>query len=135
MKLHFGGHPEWEHGPRMIGAVDGRQILYDTQQQEIVGHLGDQSVLPEPESDVALSPDGRWLVNGFRQGQQNFYAFFRRSDGFSLRSRGFDVRGWTSGDLRIDGAPCWNRESNAIVFTALADDPQRTRQMFLLRLQ
>ena len=58
----------------------------------------------------------------------------RRSDNVSLRSTGFDVTGWTSGDLRCDPAPCWNRESNQILVSALADDPDRTRQLFLITL-
>lgn len=135
LKQHIGGHPEWETGHRMIGAVDGRQVIFDTDRQEIVERLGDESIFPDPEGDIALSPDGRWLVNGYRRGNQNFYVFFRRADGFAVRSRGFDVTGWTSGDLRIDGAPCWNRDSNAVTITALADDPERTRQMFMIRLK
>jgi hypothetical protein len=135
LKQHIGGHPEWETGHRMIGAVDGQQVIYDTDRQEIVEQLGDKSIFPNPEGDIALSPDGRWLVNGYRRGNQNYYVFFRRADGFAVRSRGFDVTGWTSGDLRIDGAPCWNRDSNEVVVTALADDPQRTRQMFRIRLK
>lgn len=135
MKQHIGGHPEWESGHRMIGAVDGRQVIYDTDRQEIVGQIGDTTVFPDPEGDIALSPDGNWLVNGYRRGTKNFYVFYRRSDGLTLRSLAFDVTGWTSGNLRIDGAPCWNRDSNAVVLTALSDDAERTRQMFLIRIK
>jgi len=132
MKQFIGGHPEWEAGPRMIGDVDGRQITYDTDRHEVVGTLGTREIFPTPGGDVALSPDGNWLVNGHRQGTTNYYTFFRRADGAWVRSQGFDVRGWDSGDLRCDPAPCWNRNSQEIVFPAIAKDG--TRQMFGLRL-
>lgn len=133
MKQFIGGHPEWESGPRMIGDVNGRQIIYDTDRQEVVSTLGDREIFPTPGGDVALSPDGKWLVNGHRQGVTNYYTFFRRADGAWVRSQGFDVRGWNSGDLRCDPAPCWNRNNQEVVFPAIAKDG--TRQMFLLRVK
>ena len=30
----------------------------------------------------ALSPDGKWFVNGFREGKENYYVIIRREDGF-----------------------------------------------------
>lgn len=132
MKQFIGGHPEWESGPRMIGDVDGRQIIYDTDRQEIVGTLGTREIFPTPGGDVALSPDGKWLINGHRDGAINYYTFFRRADGAWTRSQGFDVQGWSFGDLRCDPAPCWNRNNREVVFPAIAKDG--TRQMFLLRL-
>ena len=38
----------------------------------------------------------------------------------------------TGGDLRIDPAPCWNREGDRFAFPALAKDG--TRQMFEVRV-
>lgn len=133
MKQHIGGHPEWDTGHRMIGSVNKRQILYDVDRQEIIGTLGDDRIFPQPEGDIALSPDGEWLVNGHRAGGTNYYTFYRRADGAWIRSTGFNVRGWETGDLRCDPAPCWNRDSREIVFPALA--PDGTRQMFRLRLK
>jgi hypothetical protein len=133
MKQHIGGHPEWDSGHRMIGNVDQRQVLYDTDLQAVSEVLGTQEIFPDPEGDIALSPDTRWLVNGHRRQSTNYYTFFHRSNGAWVRSQGFDVKGWTSGDLRCDPAPCWNRQSNAIAFPAIATDG--TRQMFLLRLK
>jgi hypothetical protein len=133
LKQHIGGHPEWDLGHRMIGSVNNRQVIYDVHQQKIVGEIGDPTILPSAEGDIALSPDGRWLVNGHRQNSTNYYTFFRRADGAWVRSPGFPVRGWESGDLRCDPAPCWNRDSNEIVFPAIAGDG--TRQMFSLRLK
>lgn len=131
----IGGHPEWDAGHRMIGALDGRQVVFDTDTQEVAGVFGTCESLPEPEGDIALSPDGRWLVNGSRKGDGNRYVFVRRADNTTVMSGIFDVTGWTSGDLRCDPAPCWNRESNQIVFPAIANDAGRTRQMFVLRLR
>ena len=133
MKQFIGGHPEWESGPRMIGDVAGRQILYDVDQQKIVGTLGNPEIFPSPGGDVALSPDGQWFVNGHGRSKTNFYTFFRIADSAWVRSAGFDIRGWESGDLRCDPAPCWNRNRREIVFPALARDG--TRQMFLLRVK
>jgi len=36
-KVFIGGHPEWESGHRMIGLAGGRQVLYDTDSQQVVG--------------------------------------------------------------------------------------------------
>ena len=133
MKTHIGGHPEWDAGRRMLGNVNERQTIYDVDRQQVVGTLGSREIFPSPEGDIALSPDGRWLVNGHRQQSTNYYTFFRRTDGAWIRSAGFNVRGWTSGNLRCDPAPCWNRNNREIVFPAIAADG--TRQMFLLRLK
>ena len=132
-KQHIGGHPEWDRGHRMIGSVSNRQVLYDVDRQEIAGQLGDPEIFPSAEGDIALSPDGEWLVNGHRKNSTNYYTFFQRSTGAWVRSEGFAVRGWESGDLRCDPAPCWNRDSREVVFPAIAGDG--TRQMFSLRLK
>ena len=131
----IGGHPEWEFGSRAIGDVGGKQILYDVDKQEIVGQIGTPEILPQPGGDSALSPDGKWFVNGYRVGHDDFYAIIRRDDGSYLRTRGLPVDGWTGGDLRLDPAPCWNRTSDVIAVPAVADDRERTRQTFLLRIR
>jgi len=133
MKQHIGGHPEWDSGQRMIGSVNKRQTIYDVDRQETTGTLGDEIIFPQPEGDIALSPDGQWLVNGHRAHGTNYYTFFRRADGAWVRSQGFNVRGWESGELRCDPAPCWNRNNREIVFPAIASDG--TRQMFLLHVK
>jgi hypothetical protein len=129
----IGGHPEWEFGSRIIGDSAGRQILYDVDKQEIVGQIGTPEILPRPGGDVALSPDGKWFVNGYREGVENIYVVLRRSDGSWQRTKAFPHKGWTGGDLRLDAAPAWNRASDAILFPALA--PDGTRQSFIMRIQ
>jgi len=131
----IGGHPEWDSNNRMIGAIDDRQVIYDIDRQEVVDTLGSPEIFPNPGGDIALSPNGEWLCNGSDSGGKNYYVFLRRSDGFHLRSEGFDRGEWTSGDLRTDAAPCWNREGNEVLFTALAQDPAKTRQLFMIRLR
>ena len=71
------------------------------------------------------------FVNGYRKGNQNFYAVLRRADGAFGRSKGLN-RGSYSGDIRIDPAPRWNRSNNAILVPGLAEN--KTRQVFLIRV-
>jgi hypothetical protein len=131
----IGGHPEWEFGPRVIGDVDGRQVIYDVDKQELAGQIGTPEIIPQPGGDIALSPDGKWFVNGYRKGNENFYVIIRRRDGSYLRTRGFPIDGWTGGDLRLDAAPCWNRTSDQLAVPAIASDRDHTRQTFLLRIR
>jgi hypothetical protein len=135
LKHFIGGHPEWLDGRRLIGSIEKKQVIYDTDQMAVVGTIGDADKLPEPEGDVALSPSGEWFVNGYRKGNENLYSFLRLKDNAFVRSGTFDVRGWTSGDLRVDASPNWNRQSNQVLVSALAADADRTRQMFLLTLR
>ncbi|MBK9167278.1 MAG: hypothetical protein IPM24_07410 [Bryobacterales bacterium] len=131
-RVFIGGHPEWEVGARLIGDHDGRQVLYDTDRQEIAGTLGEPDTFPNPGGDVALSPDARWLVNGHSRGGTVYYTILRRGDGAWIRTPGFDNRGWDAGELRNDPAPAWNRESNAFVFPSFGNDG--TRQMFVMKI-
>ena len=133
LKKFIGGHPEWDSNHLMLGSANKQQVIYDVNQQKVSGTLGDTNIFPQPEGDIALSPNGEWLVNGHRAQSTNYYTFFNRKDGTWVRSHGFNVRGWESGDLRCDPAPCWNRNNREIVFPALAADG--SRQMFLLKLK
>lgn len=134
---HIGGHPEWAEGSLLIGIekskgrVDDRQILYNVDTKKIVGHLGNARMFPKPEGDVALSPDGNWFANGYKQGDKNYYAVYRRSDRAFARSEGID-KGSFSGDIRIDPAPRWNRANDAILIPGIAQN--ETRQMFIIRI-
>ncbi len=130
---HIGGHPEWESGSRIIGSVDGRQIVYDVERQEVVETLATRDIIPDPGADVALSPDGKWLVNGYRSKESNYYVVYRRSDGAYARTQGFPHPGKTKGDLRVDGSPNWNRTGGQVLFPAIAADG--TRQLFLIRIK
>jgi hypothetical protein len=133
-KIFIGGHPEWENGSRMMGNVDGRLVLYDSETQQVVEELGTPEIFPDPENDVALSPDGGWIVQGIEEESRTRYAVYRRSDGAWAHTDWFDQRQYDSGNLRIDAAPKWNRTSDGILFSSLTDEPEPTRQLFLIRV-
>lgn len=130
-ETNIGGHPEWAEGSLLIGKQGNKQILYDVDTKKVVGQLGNPEMFPDPEGDISLSPDGNWFVNGYKQGTENFYAFYRRNDGVFVRSEGID-KGEYSGDIRIDPAPRWNRTNDAILVPGI--DKNKTRQMFIIRL-
>ena len=131
-KIFIGGHPEWDFGSKMLGSYDDKLVVYDTLEQEIVDSLGGPEVFADPEGDTALSGDGEWLVNGATDESTFHYTVLRRSDGAYLHTETFDRKGYEHGDLRIDPAPCWNREGDRFAFPALAKDG--TRQMFEVRV-
>lgn len=135
----LGGHPEWDDGMVIIGADGDRQVRYDTSTGQILGTIGPPGTFANPEGDIALSPDRRWFVNGHKTGskktgQATVFTFYDRQDGRVIRTRGFSIGKWTGGALRIDPAPCWNRDGNQILFGAL-DESSQTRQLYVLTLQ
>src|SRR5262245_45436064 len=52
-RIFIGGHPEWDFRSRMLGAVDGKLILYDALVQQIVDTIGGPQVFRDPEGDTA----------------------------------------------------------------------------------
>jgi hypothetical protein len=129
----IGGHPDWEWGDRIIGSRDRQQVVYDVREKRVVEVLGDRTVFPHPEGDIAFSPDGRWLVNSHREGEYHHYTFFEVKTRRIVKSPPVYLAKWTGGPLRLDPAPAWNRISDAIVVPGIA--PDGTRQMFVLALQ
>ena len=132
--IFIGGHPEWEFGPNLMGRVADDLVLYDSDKQEIVEEIGSPEVFPDPEGDTSLSPDGNWIVNGWKEGGGNQYVLYRRSDGAWIHTEIVDQNGYTSGDLRNDPAPTWNRASNQVLFPSVSSDEGRSRQMYLMRI-
>jgi hypothetical protein len=129
--MHISGHPEWAEGHLLIGQRKENQILYDVDEKKVVGKLGTPDIFPKPGGDVALSPDGKWFVNGYKSGDTNRFVVYRRSDGAHRRSKGLN-KGSYSGDIRIDPAPRWNRTNNAILVPGIAEN--KTRQMFMIHI-
>ncbi|GJM27279.1 MAG: hypothetical protein DHS20C16_36940 [Phycisphaerae bacterium] len=127
---HVGGHPEWAPGGLIVGALDGNQVLFDPHTNSVAKTIGTQDALPSPGADVSLSPDGRWLVNGHRFEGMDRYTFMELESGRHFHSPLFEYGAYRSGPLRIDPAPCWNREGTAIAVPALA--PDGTRQTFVI---
>jgi len=129
--IHIGGHPEWAEGSLIIGRQGKNQVYYDVEKKKVLGQIGNPDIFPNPEGDISLSPDAEWLVNGYKKGTENFYSFYRFSNGFFVRSEGI-YKGDFSGDIRIDPAPRWNRTNDAILVPGI--DKNNTRQMFLIRM-
>ena len=131
-ETHIGGHPEWDSGSRMIGAIAKRQAVYDVDKQQLVELIGDSGIFPDPEGDIALSPDLEWLANGFKAEGKLHYVIFNRSSGLTYRAGPYDLFGRVRGDLRCDPAPRWNRSGDAILIPGMMEDG--TRQIFVLRI-
>ncbi len=131
-RIFIGGHPEWDFTSRMIGRVDDKLVLYDTVKMELVDTFGGPEIFRDPEGDTALTRDGRWIVNGAPTGATMHYTMLRRSDRAFIKTENFNRTGYEGGDLRIDPAPCWNRDGDRFAFPALAKDG--TRQMFEVRI-
>jgi hypothetical protein len=120
----------------MIGAHEGNQVFYDVSTQKILQEriLGDRDILPNPEGDVSLSPDGKWFVNGYSSEDRKTisYVIMRLGDGAYVRSERFDRGPYTKGNLRTDPAPRWNRNSDQILVPGWTDEG--TRQLFTLKI-
>jgi len=127
----IGGHPEWGIGTRIMGSFEEKQVIYDVLQRKIVGTIGTPEALPDPEGDISLSPSGEWLANGFGEGTKNFYTIISLNDGKWVRTEGVS-KGEYSGDIRIDPAPCWNRQNNQILVSGITENG--TRQLFIVSI-
>ncbi len=137
---YMGGHPEWDAGNVMALSSDGRQVRYDTTKQEIVGTIGKPDTFSDPGGDVAFSPDGKWFANGDKRRDkttrrgETVFTFLNQETGRVFRTEPFPVGRFTSGELRIDPAPDWNRTSDQILFGAY-DPKSKTRQLFVLTIR
>ena len=131
-ETHIGGHPEWDAGMRMIGSIAHRQVVFDVDSQQLVELIGDRELFPDPEGDIALSPNLEWLANGYKQDGKVYYVVHNRRTGETFRSEGYDLYGRVSGDLRCDPAPRWNRKGDTLLIPGMMEDG--TRQMFILRM-
>ena len=131
-ETHIGGHPEWDGGLRMIGSIARRQAVYDVTSQKLVELIGGPDLFPDPEGDIALSPDLEWLANGYKRDGKLHYVIHNRRTGTTYRAGGYDLFGRVSGNLRCDPAPRWNRAGDALLLPGMTEDG--TRQMYLLRL-
>ncbi len=128
---YIGGHPEWYTGSRIIGSLDGRQVIYDVLKREVEGTIASADIIPDPEGDISLSPDGQWLVNGFTQKEMNYYTIIHLADCQWVRTSGIN-KGKYQNDLRIDPAPAWNRQNNQILVSGISENG--TRQLFVITI-
>ena len=125
-----GGHPEWGEGNTVIGSVENKQVVYNVDTKKIVKELGNKSIFPKPEGDIALSKDGQWFVNGYKSGEENKFIVYNMHDGSHFLTPSI-VRGkFKKGDLRLDPSPCWRRDAKALAVPGLAKDG--SRQTFVI---
>ena len=116
----------------MIGSIANRQAVFDVDSQQLVELIGDRNLFPDPEGDIALSPNLEWLANGYKQDGKVYYIVHNRRTGETLRSPGYDLYGRISGEVRCDPAPRWNRTGDTLLIPSMMEDG--TRQMFVLRM-
>ncbi len=128
---HIGGHPEWNAGNRIIGSLDGKQVIYDVLKREVTDTIASSDIIPDPEGDISLSPDGQWLVNGSGQKEMNYYTIIHLTDGQWVRTSGIN-KGKYQNDLRIDPAPAWNRQNNQILVSGISENGMR--QMYVITI-
>ena len=119
-------------GDTVIGSIGPDQVLYDVVQQKVVGKIGESGTFDNPEGDVSLSPNAELFVNGNSFRDINKYHVFRMSDSAQARSQDFSRGPYSSGKLRIDSAPRWNRRSNQILVSGWVDG---ARQMFIINVE
>lgn len=131
-RIDYDGHPEWYEGRLLSLPGEGNFNLYNVDTKEVVGHIGEKDTFPSPGSDNAYSPDGQWYVCAHRtEAGKRAYTFYRFADKahfLSPEMRTSSDRGVT----RIDGAPRWNRTSDAILTGGIAADG--SRQLFVVRI-
>lgn len=132
----IGGHPEWDEGAVVIGAMHpGRQVRYDIELGQVIGEIGDTGDFPNPEGDVAMGPNAKWFVNGYSVNNRKDikYIVMRRSDKAKIESPLFSRGPYQRGELRIDPAPRWNRDGSQILVPSMTEDG--TRQLHLLKIR
>lgn len=127
----IGGHPEWGIGSQIIGSLNEKQVIYDVLKREIIGSIANPEVIPDPEGDISLSPSEKWFVNGFSREGKNYYNIVCLEDGQWVRTVGIN-KGPYEGDIRIDPAPSWNRQSNQILVSGITENG--TRQLFIINV-
>jgi hypothetical protein len=134
---YVGGHAEWAPHARIIAEGKAGLTIYDAVKKQTVGTIGNSEIFFDPKGDKALSPDNEWLAHGncvhTPEGQSHQYALYRMADGFHAVSPLFSRGKYTSGSLRLDPAPCWNRAGTELLVPGIAADG--TRQLFVITLR
>ncbi len=127
-------HPEWTHDQQIITSDPGMP-LYDVKQQRLTEPLDPDRAFKEPNNDKAVSPDGAWLVGSEYAPDQAgaIYTFMRLADKRIGRSGIIPGVTGLGKDVRVDPAPRWNRDSNAILVPSRVGDG--TRQLFVIDLR
>ena len=120
---HIGSHPEWSEEDNIvfgramnIPSLKNQIVLHNVDTDTIVGTVGDGTYFKKTSGDLTLSTDGEMFANGWEEGENLVYAAVNNTDGSNglapLVSRGSI---YTSGNLRIDAAPRWNRRGDKLL--------------------
>ena len=115
--------------------------LYNVDTASFTGdQIGTTNTFKDTGADKAYSPDGRWMVCSYKLDKSWRYQFYRFSDGtvFTATTT-LTLEGATpiNNSTRIDGAPRWNRTSDAILVGGIVTENNPsigTRQMAIIRL-
>ncbi|MFP6581161.1 MAG: hypothetical protein VCD00_01250 [Candidatus Hydrogenedentota bacterium] len=129
-KVCPGGHPEWLSDSTVISGGKVGQFTYDAARQAGGQILGNDKIFPDPEGDIALSPNGTLLVNGHKSGEGNEFTIYNLKTKKWMRTPPITRGEYKKGDLRIDPAPTWHPDNQAIAVPGLA--PDGTRQTFII---
>ena len=131
-----GGHPEWFDGRLLtLPGKKGFLEFYDVDAKKVVGRIGDEGVFLSPGDDKAYSPDCKWFVVSHKvnaKRTKRTYTFYRFADKAHFNSPVIRTKPG-SGVTRIDGAPRWNRTSDAILVGGVAEDG--SRQLSVVRIK
>ena len=136
------GHSDWLEGPVITHAnKQGWIDLYNVDSASFTGDkIGTKNTFKDSGADMAYSPDGRWIVCSYNSDGSWCYQFYRFADGavFTATTT-LTIKGATpnNSSTRIDGAPRWNRTSDAILIGGIVteNNPSKgTRQMAIIRL-
>jgi hypothetical protein len=123
-RMEFGGHPEWYEGNQLSLPGDGVFKLVDVDTDKVMGKIGTKGTFSSPGGDNAYSPDGKWYVGSHRIDKKCTYTFYRFADKAHFIAPAIPTKS-DRGVTRIDGAPRWNRTSDAILVGGVAEDGSR----------
>ncbi|HCK10408.1 MAG TPA: hypothetical protein DHW45_11075 [Candidatus Latescibacteria bacterium] len=135
-------HPEWLDGPVMTCEnKEGWLDLYNVDTASYTSdQIGSKDTFKDTGADRAYSPDGKWIVCTYTSNGSWHYQFYRFSDGAvytATTTLTYEGANPKTNATRIDGAPRWNRTSDAILVGGIVteNNPSKgTRQMAMIRL-
>jgi hypothetical protein len=136
------GHTDWLEGSVITCAnKQGWIDLYNVDSASFTGDkIGTKNTFKDSGADMAYSPDGRWMVCSYKSDGSWCYQFYRFTDGAvftATTTLTFEGATPINSSTRIDGAPRWNRTSDAILVGGIVteNNPSKgTRQMAIIRL-
>ena len=76
--------------------------------KKIIGTIGSSDIFPKPGGDISVSPDGKWLVNGYNnKSGSNFYSIMNLKTGAWVKTPSFETgdykKGFKNRSLHPDG--------------------------------